>query len=457
MTCIASTITKYSIYKNKNLEEFILSLEEKYNIKDKIKKYHNLVNFGENLEITYHRWFKYREGYSAELVRRIINNADISPKEYYILDPFCGSGTTMVVASSLGFSSIGIDVNPLSAFITKLKNTHFKREDVAKIEKEINSLKISDIYFKTDKYNDIAKYFNEDNFYSLLKIKNFIDSINDSKIKTFFLGAFLCIIEACSNRKRDGNGLKTQHTKIKDPIQYFKEKAEDMLSDIKGYSIPDEVCTDSIADNSAYLYKHILNKNKRENKQLGLIIFSPPYANSFDYFESYKLELVFCDFAENIAKINNYRHDAVRSFVKNSNFSIKNNDIYINMLAEEIKNAIPEKEILTGKRDSRTRKVPAMIKGYFSDMQDIMQECSLSLPKGKRCYIVVDQSSYLGKIVPTDLLFGYIAEKCGFKVIEIDVCRSAKTSGQQIQRFPYLKTAQFVNINFSLYFQYQFL
>ena len=112
MTCIASTITKYSIYKNKNLEEFILSLEEKYNIKDKIKEYHNLVNFGENLEIPYHRWFKYREGYSAELVRRIINNADISPKEYYILDPFCGSGTTMVVASSLGFSSIGIDVNP---------------------------------------------------------------------------------------------------------------------------------------------------------------------------------------------------------------------------------------------------------------------------------------------------------------------------------------------------------
>lgn len=111
------------------------------------------------------------------------------------------------------------------------------------------------------------------------------------------------------------------------------------------------------------------------------------------------------------------------------------------MLAEEIENAIPEKEILTGKRDSRTRKVPAMIKGYFSDMQDIILECSLSLPKGKRCYIVVDQSSYLGKIVPTDLLFGYIAEKCGFKVVEIDICRNAKTSGQQIQRFPYLKTA----------------
>ena len=441
MTCIVSAITKNSVYKNRKLEEFILSLEEKYQINDRINDFHNLVNFGENLDIPYHRWFKYREGYSAELVKRIITESSIPSDEYYILDPFCGSGTTMVVASLLGYSSIGIDANPLSAFITKLKNTHFKEEDVRKIETEISSFDDSKISFKTNKYGDIAKYFNEENFNSLLKIKFYIDSINDYKTKIFFLGAFLCIIEPCSNRKRDGNGLKTQYTKIKDPIQYFKEKLDDMLSDIKRYSIPDGVCTDSIADNSAYLYTHILDKNKREHKQLGLIIFSPPYANSFDYFESYKLELVFCDFADNITKINDYRHDAVRSFVKNNSCKIKNDDLYINMLAEEIEYAIPEKEKLTGKRDSRTRKVPAMIKGYFSDMHEIIQECALSLPKGKRCYIVVDQSSYLGKIVPTDLLFGYIAEKCGLKVVKIDVCRNAKTSGQQIQRFPYLKTA----------------
>ena len=441
MTCITSAITKNSVYKNKELEEFILSLEKKYQINDRISEFHNLVNFGENLDIPYHRWFKYREGYSAELVKQIITESNISSDEYYILDPFCGSGTTMVVASLLGYSSIGIDANPLSAFITKLKNTHFGKEDVNRIGNKIKKFVVPKVLSYPNKYRDIAKYFNEENFNNLLKIKTFIDSINDYKVKIFFLGAFLCIIEDCSNRKRDGNGLKTQITKVKDPITYFKAKLEDMLNDIKKHCIPDNVGTDSIAGNSAYLYTHILDKNKRENKQLGLIIFSPPYANSFDYFESYKLELVFCDFADNITKINKFRHDAVRSFVKNNSCTIKNGDPYINMLADEIEKAIPEKEKLTGKKDSRTRKVPTMIKGYFSDMHEIIHECALSLPKGKRCYIVVDQSSYLGKIVPTDLLFGYIAEKCGFKVVKIDVCRNAKTSGQQIQRFPYLKSA----------------
>jgi site-specific DNA-methyltransferase (adenine-specific) len=41
------------------------------------------------------------------------------PKDGIVLDPFNGSGTTMLVARNLGRSAIGIDVNPIYSEIVK--------------------------------------------------------------------------------------------------------------------------------------------------------------------------------------------------------------------------------------------------------------------------------------------------------------------------------------------------
>lgn len=57
-----------------------------------------------------------------------------------------------------------------------------------------------------------------------------------------------------------------------------------------------------------------------------------------------------------------------------------------------------------------------MIRGYFSDMREVLRQCALCLNPGGKTYIVVDQSAYLGKIVPTDLLLAYLGEQEGFAV-----------------------------------------
>ena len=40
-----------------------------------------------------------------------------------VLDPFCGSGTTLSVAQELGYVSYGIDINPIACLISKVKTT----------------------------------------------------------------------------------------------------------------------------------------------------------------------------------------------------------------------------------------------------------------------------------------------------------------------------------------------
>ena len=51
------------------------------------------------------------------LIAEFGRNADL------LLDPYCGTGTTLVEASLKGISSIGIDLNPLAILLSKVKTT----------------------------------------------------------------------------------------------------------------------------------------------------------------------------------------------------------------------------------------------------------------------------------------------------------------------------------------------
>src|SRR5690606_6585511 len=67
-----------------------------------------------------HGIHEYRGKFFPQLVRALLNAAEVE-KGGLVLDPMCGSGTTIVEACSAGFSAIGADINPLSVFMAKTK------------------------------------------------------------------------------------------------------------------------------------------------------------------------------------------------------------------------------------------------------------------------------------------------------------------------------------------------
>src|SRR5687767_10556450 len=73
-----------------------------------------LVNWGSAGAVPIHRWYRYREGFSP----RLITELGLGER---ILDPFCGCGSIMVGAAQQNRSSVGIDVNPLAAFVSRVK------------------------------------------------------------------------------------------------------------------------------------------------------------------------------------------------------------------------------------------------------------------------------------------------------------------------------------------------
>src|SRR3989337_1030988 len=82
-----------------------------------------LVNWGGGATQPIHRWFRYREGFSPTLISELGLGRRI-------LDPFCGSGSIMVGAAQQGRNAVGIDVNPLAAFVSRVKLSPLRNADV---------------------------------------------------------------------------------------------------------------------------------------------------------------------------------------------------------------------------------------------------------------------------------------------------------------------------------------
>lgn len=92
-----------------------------------------LVNFKTNLVVPKHKWYDYKQGYSELLVKHIIDEAK-PLKEHYILDPFCGVGTTNLTSVNRGYKTIGFDVNPMAILTAKAKTHHYTPKEIALIK-----------------------------------------------------------------------------------------------------------------------------------------------------------------------------------------------------------------------------------------------------------------------------------------------------------------------------------
>ena len=67
-----------------------------------------------------HEWYRFVLSFPPHVVREYLGRFDVK-KEHCVLDPFCGTATTLVECKKRGIPSIGIEANPMAFFASQVK------------------------------------------------------------------------------------------------------------------------------------------------------------------------------------------------------------------------------------------------------------------------------------------------------------------------------------------------
>ena len=438
-------------------EEYCDRIEVDFNLN------RTLVSFQANKNEPFYGWFKYREGFSSQLVQYFITKYHPTPG--HILDPFAGAGATLFSAKELGWRTTGIEVLPVGKFVIEAR---IAAESVdAKAFKQTHpdfwsTLNRSSRPVPKIKHIPITSgAFPEDTEIELNHYLNHCESITDENIQTLFRFAAFCILEGISFTRKDGQYLrwdyranrswgKTHFDKGK--IYSFQEAIEQKLNQLsQDLNRTEPLELFPISDNESrkgeepeiILGSSLEHLPTLSDSSFDLILTSPPYCNRYDYTRTYALELVFLgDDDESVKKLRQEmlsctveNREKVRrlktiygQFGKDENFT-QVMSAYDSCEAMREVNSVLED--LNRRRKLNNSNIPRMVRNYFLEMCFIIFEMQRILKRRGLVVMVNDNVRYGGEEIPVDLILSDFAARFGFAVRKIWTLPTGKGNSSQ--------------------------
>lgn len=376
-----------------------------------------------------HCYHSYPAMMIPQVARKLL--ADYAPegKLQLVLDPYAGSGTTLVESSIIGVKSVGTDLNPLARFISEVKTTHF---NIDEINRAISDLSANVLLYHPTKvtntdFSRISNYtfwYTEDSLYKLSYINQIITELNP-EVQNFFL---LCLSETVREVSFTRNGefkrYKMSEKQLEnfnpDVFLIFDKKIQRNLKGLEAFNTTGNTDLARIYDFNTSIG---VPEDLLAEGSVDMVVTSPPYGDShttvaYGQFSRWANEWFNFENAKNLDRLL-----MGGRISKEALFT-----------TESIKNELNE---IKEKDEKRYYEVASFLNDYWNSIKNVAK---LIRKGGRVCYVVGNRRVKAVQI-NLDYFTAEMFEKCGFKH-DITIVREIPNKRMPSKNSPTNKTGE---------------
>ncbi len=381
--------------------------------------------FLDNLRLPVHRWVRFSAGFSGAWAQHVIEEAS-SAKDARVLDPFAGSGTTLIAAEDAGVPAYGVEAHPFVCRLARAKLA--RRSDAAAFRELVKAVRSH----AAKREPEVGKYpkliracYTDEVLGELDGLRAGVEAADSgSEASQLAWLALVGILRRCSH-------AGTAQWQYVLPKKSKKAPARPWLAfdDLCRTILIDMAASASVDGAAATLLQaDARDCNGVPDGFATLVVTSPPYPNNYDYADATRLEMCFFQEIRGWGDLQAaVRRHLVRSCTQHvPERAVALHDVVSNPALEPIRSelaAVCEQlaEVRLTKGGKKTYHL--MIACYFLDLARVWTALRRVCDSPSQvCFVIGDSAPY-GVYVPVMDWLGRLAVAAGFKSFRFERTR----------------------------------
>ena len=396
-----------------------------------------------------HGLHPFKGKFYPQLVKALLNASGV-PLQGRVLDPFCGSGTTLLEAMLNGYSSFGCDINPLAAKISSAKTS------ILGVQRNLVDLSVRSILsrvaqsngtfperldeFPETTYDELFRWFPGRSLFKVNWLLEQVRVFGNQALVDFFEVIVSSIVREISQQDPSDLRIRRRKELLDDApvLELFRDRLKVQHSRLKDYWAiagrqPGALIPASVVSGDSNQLETLAALGL-DSDTVDCVITSPPYATALPYIDTDRLSLLLIMGVSSRLR-SSLEHEMIgsREILKRHRVRFES-ELFSETAAQELPCAVVDDIRLIGAANAsgnvgfRRANMAALLWRYFVSMKANLVEMNRLLrPGGKAFYVLGNSRTKAGGIwttIETCRNITQIAEESGFRAVravDIDV------------------------------------